>query len=76
MHLFSLVCVFVVYLCVCVCFAYIIFFLLQIAKDEKDSILASIPADLREKGSTLYTSLIDGKVHKGTLAESLACVMI
>ncbi|XVE50361.1 hypothetical protein DITRI_Ditri01bG0156300 [Diplodiscus trichospermus] len=34
---------------------------LKIAVDGKDSILASIPADLREKGSSLYTSLIDGK---------------
>ncbi|XP_062014390.1 peptidyl-prolyl cis-trans isomerase CYP37, chloroplastic-like [Rosa rugosa] len=34
---------------------------LKIATDEKDSILASVPTDLREKGSTLYASLIDGK---------------
>ncbi|KAF8014883.1 hypothetical protein BT93_H0623 [Corymbia citriodora subsp. variegata] len=34
---------------------------LKIAKDEKDSILASIPAELRDKGSSLYASLIDGK---------------
>lgn len=34
----------------------------QIAVDDKDSIMASIPADLREKGSELYDSLIDGKV--------------
>ncbi|WRX28421.1 Cyclophilin-type peptidyl-prolyl cis-trans isomerase domain - like 10 [Theobroma cacao] len=34
---------------------------LKIAVDGKDSILGSIPADLREKGSILYTSLIDGK---------------
>lgn len=34
----------------------------QIAKDEKESILASVPADLRDKGLELYTSLIDGKV--------------
>ncbi|GMN65897.1 hypothetical protein TIFTF001_034957 [Ficus carica] len=34
---------------------------LKIATDEKDSILASLPADLKEKGSTLYASLIDGK---------------
>lgn len=32
------------------------------AMDEKDSIVASIPADLKEKGSELYASLIDGKV--------------
>lgn len=35
------------------------------AIDEKDAILESIPADLREKGSTVYSSLIDGKVWKG-----------
>ncbi|WCJ42222.1 Cyclophilin-like peptidyl-prolyl cis-trans isomerase family protein [Euphorbia peplus] len=34
---------------------------LKIAKDEKDSILASLPADFKETGSELYTSLIDGK---------------
>ncbi|XP_055960533.1 peptidyl-prolyl cis-trans isomerase CYP37, chloroplastic isoform X2 [Mercurialis annua] len=34
---------------------------LKIATDEKDSIMASIPADLKERGSTLYASLIDGK---------------
>ncbi|KAE8674449.1 Peptidyl-prolyl cis-trans isomerase CYP37 [Hibiscus syriacus] len=34
---------------------------LKIAVDGKDSILGSIPADLREKGSALYSSLIDGK---------------
>lgn len=52
---------------------YNFFFLIQIATDEKDSILASIPADLKEKGSTLYASLIDGKVYRGTLAESAVC---
>lgn len=36
------------------------------AMDEKDSILTSIPADLREKGSQFYTSLVDGKVWKVT----------
>ena len=30
--------------------------------DEKESILATLPPDLKEKGSTLYASLIDGKV--------------
>lgn len=45
-------------------------FLIQIATDEKDSILASIPTNLKEKGSTLYASLIDGKVYEGTLEES------
>ncbi|GLT83382.1 hypothetical protein SLE2022_016750 [Rubroshorea leprosula] len=44
---------------------------LKIASDEKDSILASIPADLREKGTTLYASLIDGK---GGLQELLKCI--
>ncbi|KAF5461014.1 hypothetical protein F2P56_020843 [Juglans regia] len=34
---------------------------LKIAVDEKDSVLASLPVDLKEKGSTLYASLIDGK---------------
>lgn len=37
--------------------------------DEKDSILASVPIDLKEKGSTLYASLIDGKVCEVTLEE-------
>ncbi|XAR68374.1 Peptidylprolyl isomerase [Bertholletia excelsa] len=34
---------------------------LKIARDEKVSILASVPAEFREKGSELYASLIDGK---------------
>ncbi|CAM8894061.1 unnamed protein product [Rhodiola kirilowii] len=34
---------------------------LKIAKDEKDSILANVPADLKDKVSELYASLIDGK---------------
>ncbi|XP_008366666.1 peptidyl-prolyl cis-trans isomerase CYP37, chloroplastic isoform X2 [Malus domestica] len=34
---------------------------LKTATDEKDTILASVPTNLREKGSTLYASLIDGK---------------
>ncbi|KAG8479411.1 hypothetical protein CXB51_029110 [Gossypium anomalum] len=37
---------------------------LKIAVDGKDSILASIPADLREKGSTLYSSLVDGRYQR------------
>ncbi|KAK8589081.1 hypothetical protein V6N12_023487 [Hibiscus sabdariffa] len=44
---------------------------LKIAVDGKDSILASIPADLREKGSALYSSLIDGK---GGLEALLKCI--
>lgn len=46
------------------------FLLIQIATDEKDSILASVPTNLKEKGSTLHASLIDGKVYEGTLEES------
>ncbi|KAL9253867.1 Peptidyl-prolyl cis-trans isomerase CYP37, chloroplastic-like protein [Drosera capensis] len=34
---------------------------LKIAVDEKESILASIPTDLRGSGSELYASLVDGK---------------
>ncbi|XP_047265285.1 peptidyl-prolyl cis-trans isomerase CYP37, chloroplastic isoform X2 [Capsicum annuum] len=34
---------------------------LKVATDEKASILANIPAELKEEGSVLYTSLIDGK---------------
>lgn len=36
--------------------------LFQVAIDDKDTILASIPADLKGKGSELYATLIDGKV--------------
>lgn len=43
---------------------------LKIATDEKDSILASLPADLKEKGSMLYASLVDGKVHEGGIRSS------
>lgn len=39
-----------------------VYLFFQTAVDDKDSILAGIPADLREKGSELYDSLIDGKV--------------
>ncbi|MQM21912.1 hypothetical protein Taro_054960 [Colocasia esculenta] len=34
---------------------------LKIATDEKASVLAGIPAELQEKGSSLYASLLDGK---------------
>ncbi|XP_020974236.1 peptidyl-prolyl cis-trans isomerase CYP37, chloroplastic isoform X2 [Arachis ipaensis] len=34
---------------------------LKIAVDQKESILASIPAELKEKGSLVHASLIDGK---------------
>ncbi|KAM6553552.1 hypothetical protein CsatB_014314 [Cannabis sativa] len=44
---------------------------LKIAKEEKDSILASFPADLKERGSTLYTSLIDGKGGLQSLIEAI-----
>ncbi|XP_058220640.1 peptidyl-prolyl cis-trans isomerase CYP37, chloroplastic-like isoform X2 [Rhododendron vialii] len=44
---------------------------LKIAVDDKDSIIASIPADLREKGSELYDSLIDGKGGLKTLLECI-----
>ncbi|KAJ0102316.1 hypothetical protein Patl1_04571 [Pistacia atlantica] len=51
----------------------ILLFLLPItiATDEKDSILASIPTDLKEKGSEMYASLIDGK---GGLQALLKCI--
>lgn len=35
----------------------------QIATEEKDAILGNIPIELKEKGSVLYTTLLDGKVH-------------
>ncbi|KAF5196036.1 Peptidyl-prolyl cis-trans isomerase cyp37 protein [Thalictrum thalictroides] len=44
---------------------------LKIAKDEKESILRSFPEDLREKGSTLYVSLLDGKGGLQSLLESV-----
>ncbi|XP_065862150.1 peptidyl-prolyl cis-trans isomerase CYP37, chloroplastic isoform X2 [Euphorbia lathyris] len=44
---------------------------LKIAKDEKDSILASIPAELKETGSELYASLIDGKGGLQALIQSI-----
>lgn len=42
---------------------------LKIAMDEKESILASIPADEREKGAKIYASLIDGKGGMRSLLE-------
>ncbi|CAH2053627.1 unnamed protein product, partial [Thlaspi arvense] len=44
---------------------------LKVAMDGKDSILASIPADLKDKGSELYTSLIDGKGGLQALLKSI-----
>ncbi|PKI31325.1 hypothetical protein CRG98_048284 [Punica granatum] len=44
---------------------------LKIAMDEKDSILSSMPADLREKGSQFYASLIDGKGGLQALLQSI-----
>ncbi|GKA83382.1 peptidyl-prolyl cis-trans isomerase CYP37, chloroplastic [Tanacetum coccineum] len=40
---------------------------LKIAVDEKESILASLPADQKEKGSEIYTTLIEGKGGLQTL---------
>jgi hypothetical protein len=37
---------------------------MQIALDNKDAMLGSMPAELKEKGSELYTSLLEGKVSK------------
>ncbi|XP_058095418.1 peptidyl-prolyl cis-trans isomerase CYP37, chloroplastic [Magnolia sinica] len=34
---------------------------LKIAVDDKESILSNIPTNLKEKGSVLYASLVDGK---------------
>ncbi|CAJ1978591.1 unnamed protein product [Sphenostylis stenocarpa] len=44
---------------------------LKIAVDEKDSILASIPAELKEKGSLVHASLIEGKGGLQTLLQSI-----
>ncbi|ESW05054.1 hypothetical protein PHAVU_011G148100 [Phaseolus vulgaris] len=44
---------------------------LKLAVDEKDSILASIPAELKEKGSLVHTSLIEGKGGLQTLLQSI-----
>ncbi|KAF6163178.1 hypothetical protein GIB67_025042 [Kingdonia uniflora] len=44
---------------------------LKIAKDEKESILGSIPTNLQEKASFLYVSLLDGKGGLQSLLESI-----
>ncbi|GAB2277890.1 cytochrome P450 monooxygenase 37 [Dionaea muscipula] len=44
---------------------------LKIAMDEKETILANIPADLRESGSVLYASLVDGKDGLQALLECI-----
>ncbi|XP_010545802.1 PREDICTED: peptidyl-prolyl cis-trans isomerase CYP37, chloroplastic [Tarenaya hassleriana] len=44
---------------------------LKIAVDEKDSILASVPGDLKDKSSKLYASLIDGKGGLQALLKSI-----
>lgn len=38
--------------------------LVQIAMDNKEAILGSIPAEHKEEGSKLYTSLLEEKVIK------------
>lgn len=35
---------------------------MQIATENKEAMLASMPAELKEKGSELYTTLLEGKV--------------
>ncbi|XP_024628107.1 peptidyl-prolyl cis-trans isomerase CYP37, chloroplastic isoform X2 [Medicago truncatula] len=44
---------------------------IQIAVDEKDSILASIPAELKEKASLVHSTLIDGKGGLQVLLQSI-----
>ncbi|BAT84011.1 hypothetical protein VIGAN_04127300 [Vigna angularis var. angularis] len=44
---------------------------LKLAVDEKDSILASIPAELKIKGSLVHASLIEGKGGLQTLFQSI-----
>ncbi|KAJ3670251.1 hypothetical protein LUZ60_010575 [Juncus effusus] len=44
---------------------------LKIATKEKESILSSMPEDVREKGSLLYASLIDGKGGLQKLIENI-----
>ncbi|XP_074583076.1 peptidyl-prolyl cis-trans isomerase CYP37, chloroplastic isoform X2 [Curcuma longa] len=44
---------------------------LKIVTEEKDLILTSIPGELKEKGSVLYSSLIDGKGGLQTLITSI-----
>ncbi|OIW06114.1 hypothetical protein TanjilG_29870 [Lupinus angustifolius] len=44
---------------------------LKIAVDEKDAILASIPPELKERGSLVHASLIDGKAGLQALLQSI-----
>ncbi|XP_038903061.1 peptidyl-prolyl cis-trans isomerase CYP37, chloroplastic isoform X3 [Benincasa hispida] len=44
---------------------------LKLAVDEKDLILGSIPSELKEKGLSLYTTLIEGKGGLQTLLQSI-----
>ncbi|KAI3868685.1 hypothetical protein MKX03_007485 [Papaver bracteatum] len=44
---------------------------IKIAKDEKESIFSSMPTDLKEKGSVLYTSLLEGKGGLQSLLNSI-----
>ncbi|KAK6132778.1 hypothetical protein DH2020_033480 [Rehmannia glutinosa] len=44
---------------------------LKIAVDEKESILSSVPAEFREKGSALYASLTDGEDGLKKLLQSI-----
>lgn len=42
---------------------------MQIAMDNKEAILGSIPAEFKEKGSKLYTSLLEEKGGLQTLLQ-------
>ncbi|XP_010503082.1 PREDICTED: peptidyl-prolyl cis-trans isomerase CYP37, chloroplastic-like isoform X2 [Camelina sativa] len=44
---------------------------LKVAIDDKDKILASIPADLKDKGSELYATMIDGNGGLQSLITSI-----
>ncbi|CAL0333771.1 unnamed protein product [Lupinus luteus] len=44
---------------------------LKIAVEEKDAILASIPPELKERGSLVHASLIDGKAGLQALLQSI-----
>ncbi|XP_073005656.1 peptidyl-prolyl cis-trans isomerase CYP37, chloroplastic isoform X1 [Typha latifolia] len=44
---------------------------LKIAMEEKEAIMGSVPGELKEKGSMLYASLLDGKGSLQNLLESI-----
>lgn len=45
---------------------------IKLATEDKESIIAALPADVREKGTLLYNDLMTGKNGLGALVDAIA----